>query len=140
MKHDSVLSLFKSSFFNQYYIICMYSFSLINIFHHGGHSSQSSACLSFTSEGIKRNRKNVDISSCSFVILEIEGQVERNALWDKISMQCALFNTADFGNALCFISADFGHAVDHPDIPSTQKICILHTRTIIWGRTTGKMD
>ncbi len=39
--------------------------------------------LSFTSEGIKRNRKNVDISSCSFVILEMEGQVERNALWDK---------------------------------------------------------
>lgn len=34
-------------------------------------------------------------------------------------MQCALYYTADFGNA-----------VDHPDIPSTQKIRILHTRAI----------
>ncbi len=36
--------------------------------------------LSFTS---KETEEMFDISSCSFVILEMEGQVERNALWDK---------------------------------------------------------
>lgn len=47
--------------------------------------------LSFTSEGIKRSRTFFYISSCSFVILEMEGQVERNALWDtKFHAMCSV--------------------------------------------------
>ncbi len=58
----------------------------------------------------------------------MEGQVERNALWDtQFHVMCSVY------------TADFGNAVDHPDIPSTQKICLLHTRAIIWGRTTGNI-